>query len=62
MPVVHGLKKMNNKKEIFMIEDRKEFQKVEIEIIKFDKKDDIKTDFSSITLSGASVIDDGEDN
>ena len=45
-----------------MIEDRKEFQKVEIEIIKFDKKDDIETDFSSITLGGASVIDDGEDN
>ena len=44
-----------------MKKEKKEFHNAEVEIIKFDKKDDIKTDFSSIELGGADMLDDGDE-
>lgn len=40
----------------FMTSVKKEFEKAEIEVIIFDKNDDIKTDFSSITLGAEDPV------
>ena len=45
-----------------MNNERKQFIQAEIEVITFDEKDDIRTEFSSITLGGEGFIDDDEDD